>query len=141
MAIVGDGGERDNLLQLCDELLIRDRVQLVGRVRDVESWMARAGLIVQPSRYEGFPNVLLESMSTGAAVISTDCPSGPAEIIEDGINGKLVSVDSVDELASTMGDLMSRPSVRSKLGREATLVREHYRIDKIMAQWERCLFA
>ena len=57
VAIVGEGSERENLLRLSDELALTTRVQFGGQVRNVESWMARAGLVVQPSRFEGFPNV------------------------------------------------------------------------------------
>ena len=83
----------------------QDKVQLVGRVDKVEDWLSRAGLFVQSSRIEGFPNALLEAMGMGLAVISTNCRSGPSEIIEDGVNGRLVPTESVLELADTMIEL------------------------------------
>ncbi len=130
---------RQLLEQLSAELEVRDRVDFVGHVRDVESWMARASLVVQPSRFEGFPNAVLESMGMGAAVISADCPAGPAELIEDGINGRLVPVEDVEALAGAMSQLMSDAKLRLQLGREATRVRERFRQDSIMAQWESVL--
>ena len=139
VAIIGEGKERDNLLRLCDKLSLATRVQFVGQVRNVESWMARAGLVVQPSRLEGFPNVLLESMGMGAPVISAACRSGPADMIQDGVNGRLVPVEDVTTLAQVMAELMAEPKLRESLGREASKVRESFRQDLIMDRWEKCL--
>lgn len=140
VAIIGEGCERANLLKLRDELMLADRVEFVGQTRDVLSWMARAGMLVQPSRFEGFPNVVLEGMGMGAAVISADCPSGPADLIEDGINGRLVPVDDIGALMQAMLELISQPEVRQRLGREASKVQQRFRQDLIMARWEACLF-
>lgn len=139
LAIVGEGPERPALIELRDQLNLTDRVEFIGQVRDVEAWMARAGLVVQPSRFEGFPNVVLESMGMGATVISADCPSGPSDLIEDGVNGRLVPVEDVAALMRVMAELMSQPKVRERLGREASKVKQRYRQDLIMAQWEACL--
>lgn len=141
VVVVGEGAEKDSLLRLRDQLGLAERVQFVGYVRDVEPWMAKAGLVVQPSRFEGFPNVVLESMGMGAAVISADCPSGPADLIEDGVNGRLVPVEDVGALAQSMAELMVNQDLREALGREASKVRQRFRQDVIMDQWEKCLFA
>jgi glycosyltransferase involved in cell wall biosynthesis len=141
VVVVGEGAEKDSLLRLRDQLGLAERVQFIGYVRDVESWMAKASLVVQPSRFEGFPNVLLESMGMGAAVISADCPSGPAELIVDGVNGRLVPVEDVGALAKSMAELMANQDLCEALGREASKVRQHFRQDLIMEQWEKCLFA
>ena len=140
VSILGEGSEYENLLVLRNDLGLTERVQFTGHVRDVEVWMARAGLVVQPSRFEGFPNVLLESMAAGATTISADCPSGPADIIEDGIDGRLVPVEDVEALAGVMQELMSRPELRTRLGNAARKVRQKYRQDKIMRLWEQCIF-
>lgn len=139
VVIIGDGVERENLLRLRYDLVLTKRVELISQVQNIESWMARAGLVVQPSRYEGFPNVLLESMGMGAAVISADCPSGPSDLIKNGMNGRLVPVENRDVLAQVMAELMSQPETRIRLGREALKVGHHYRQDLIMLQWESCL--
>jgi len=137
--VIGEGPDHRNLIELRNRLQLVDRIEFIGQVRNVEKWMARASLVVQPSRFEGFPNVVLESMGMGAAVISSDCRSGPSEIIEDGINGRLVPVEDVAALTRVMVELMSQPKVRERLGREALKVKQRYRQDLIMAQWEACL--
>jgi glycosyltransferase involved in cell wall biosynthesis len=139
VAILGEGPERGNLLRLRDDLGLADRVEFPGHVQDIESWMARAGLVVQPSRFEGFPNVVLESMGMGAAVVSADCPAGPAELIEDRVNGRLVPVEDVATLSRVIAELMSAPEERARLGREAMRVRDRFRQESIMAQWEALL--
>jgi glycosyltransferase involved in cell wall biosynthesis len=103
-------------------------------MHDVERWMARAGVVVLPSRFEAFGNAVLESMAMGAAVISTNCP-GPASLIDDGVNGRLVPVEDSDNLARVMAELMSQPEIRAKLGCEAMKVRERFAQDRIMQQW------
>lgn len=141
VAILGDGGERASLLQLCSELGVSGRVAFVGRVTDVDGWLAHAAVVVQPSRFEGFPNALLEAMGMGAAVISADCPSGPSELIEDGVNGRLVPVEDVGALTVALRQLLSDPDLRTRLGREAEKVRERFHAGRIMAQWSQCLLA
>lgn len=139
VVIIGQGIEYDNLLQLRDELSLTERVDFVGQVQNVENWMARAGLVVQPSRFEGFPNVILEAMGMGAAVISANCPSGPAELIQEGINGRLVRVDDVNDLAIVMEHLLGHPDIRDKFGKDAVKVRDIFRQDKVMKKWQECL--
>ncbi len=139
LMIIGEGNERAHLLRMRDELSLVHRVQFTGQIPDIEAWLARAGLVVQPSRFEGFPNVVLEAMGMGATVISADCPAGPADLIEDGINGRLVPMENVDTLANVMAELMAQPALRTRLGNEARRVRERFRPEAIMPQWEACL--
>jgi glycosyltransferase involved in cell wall biosynthesis len=134
LLLIGKGPERAALIELCADLNLRERVEFLEPMRDVESWMARAGVVVLPSRFEAFGNTVLESMATGAAVISTNCP-GPVSLIEDGMNGRLVPVDDVESLAIVMAELMTQPETRAALGHEAMKVRERFQQDRIMEQW------
>jgi GalNAc-alpha-(1->4)-GalNAc-alpha-(1->3)-diNAcBac-PP-undecaprenol alpha-1,4-N-acetyl-D-galactosaminyltransferase len=139
VAIIGDGVERSNLQLLRNELRLEERVEFIGYVHDIENWLARAALVVQPSRFEGFPNVVLEGMGMGAAVVSSDCESGPGELIVDGLNGRLVPVEDAAALSAAMADLMAHPDLREGLGRAALQVRERFRIEHIMRRWEMSL--
>jgi GalNAc-alpha-(1->4)-GalNAc-alpha-(1->3)-diNAcBac-PP-undecaprenol alpha-1,4-N-acetyl-D-galactosaminyltransferase len=140
ICIIGEGTQRHALADLRDELNLGERVEFIGEVRDVEVWMARASLLVHPSRREGFPNTVLEAMGMGLAVICADCRAGPSELIADGVNGRLVPVDDVDALTSVMLELMTKPGLRQRLGREASKVRQLYRQEFIMDKWDACLF-
>jgi glycosyltransferase involved in cell wall biosynthesis len=134
LTLIGSGPDKSILMGLCEELSVRDWVDFMEPVRDVDAWTARAGLVVLPSRSEAFGNALLESMAMGAPVISTNRP-GPASLIEDGVNGRLVPAEDIDSLARVMAELMSQPDVRAGLGLEAIKVRERFGRDRIMRQW------
>jgi glycosyltransferase involved in cell wall biosynthesis len=81
LVILGEGPLKAELLELCQKLHIQDRVFLPGFQPNPMPWIAKADLFVLPSLAEGFPNALLEAMALGVPVISTDCWSGPREIL------------------------------------------------------------
>lgn len=139
LVIIGTGPAHSSLLRLSEQLQLGDRIEFRPPVKNIEWWMSRAGLVVQPSRFEGFPNVILEAMGMGAAVISTDCRSGPAEIINDGVNGRLVPVEDVVMLTKVISELLRQPEERVRLGREAKKVRQSFRQDLVMQKWEGCV--
>ena len=126
LVILGDGKDRDALLKLADELGIRDRLQLPGFVANPFPWMAQAAAFVLSSRWEGFGNVLVEALYCGCPVVSTDCPSGPAEILEQGRFGALVPVGDVDAVAHALAAALDAPTPRESLrarGAEFTTAR------------------
>ncbi len=135
LVIAGDGVQREELLHLIDELKI-DNVELIGKRTDLFSWYAKASIFVLSSQKEGFPNVLLEAMASGCAVVSFDCPHGPREIIDNMINGILVENQNRKKLAQTMQRLMNDAELRDRLSKEAIKVKEKYQMEKIAKQWE-----
>lgn len=139
LTILGEGSQREHLERMRDQLGLAGRVEMPGRIQDVEGWMTRAGVVAQPSHFEGFPNAVLESMGMGAAVVSSDCEAGPAEMIKDGVNGRLVPVGDVAALAQALAELLSDPAERERLGREASKVRERYSQQRVMGQWQALL--
>lgn len=103
LIILGEGEERPRLEALVQQLRLTDDVSLPGFVSNPYNYMARAAVFVLSSRWEGLPTVLIESMAAGIpAVVSTDCPSGPAEILEHGRYGALVSVGDSPALAQAI---------------------------------------
>jgi glycosyltransferase involved in cell wall biosynthesis len=101
LIILGEGPLFKQLKDLAKELGIENKVDFVGFQKNPFAFIANSDVFVLSSRWEGFPNVLIEAMACGVPVISTDCPSGTNEIIEDGVNGLLVPIE-VDKLAESL---------------------------------------
>jgi glycosyltransferase involved in cell wall biosynthesis len=106
-----------------------------GVIEDPLAVMRDARLFVLSSRYEGFPNALLEAMSAGAASISFDCEHGPADLIRHGENGLLVPPEDVGALAAAMHALLGDEPTRTRLRMAAVEVSRHFSMDTIMTQW------
>jgi len=140
LIILGEGGLKSELKSRTRELDIEHAVVFAGRVRNPFSIMSRCDLFVLSSRYEGFPNALLEAMGCGLPVVSFDCPTGPSQIIQHGINGLLVPPEDKDKLKRAIQSLMEKKEMRESMGKNAKYVCKRYAPDQIMVQWERLAF-
>lgn len=106
LIILGEGALRPTLERKIEVLGIADRVSLPGSTLDPHPYYASADLFVLSSDYEGYPLVLVEAMLHGLRIVSTDCRSGPREILHDGKYGRLVSPGAADELAVAMREAL-----------------------------------
>jgi len=102
LVILGEGAERNLLERLIKDLGVDTDVMMPGHQTNPYSWLSRADLFVLSSRWEGSPNALTEAFALGIPCLSTDCPSGPAEILGGGKYGKLVEVGNVEQMAQAM---------------------------------------
>ncbi len=137
LVIVGEGPARSDLLRLAADLDIAAAFRLPGIVSDPESYMTHAELFVLPSRYEGFPNALLEAMACGASCIAFDCPSGPADIICHGRTGVLVPAANVEELAAAISSMARDDDGRRSMGTRAKRdVETKFCSKVVLAKWE-----
>jgi glycosyltransferase involved in cell wall biosynthesis len=112
---------RQELQALATELGVADEVGLLGYQPNPQDYLRSARVFVLSSRYEGFGNVIVEALLAGCPVVSTDCPSGPSEILEGGTYGQLVPLDDVDELARAILralDTAPEPEALRRRGRE-----------------------
>lgn len=139
LTIFGDGPERASLQTLAEQLMISDRVELFGATKEPQGWLEPGSIFVLSSRSEGFPNVLVEALSTGMAAISFDCPWGPAEILgrEDGY--PLVPAEDVDALAEAMVEVAANPSLRQRLGQIGPRLAARYAADTVFTQWDKLI--
>lgn len=107
------------LVQLAAQLGVSQDVDFIGYQANPIAYMSRASVFVLSSRYEGLPTVLIEALAAGCPIVSTDCPSGPAEILEDGTYGRLVPVGDVEALAQAICETLDKPMAREVLMKRA----------------------
>jgi GalNAc-alpha-(1->4)-GalNAc-alpha-(1->3)-diNAcBac-PP-undecaprenol alpha-1,4-N-acetyl-D-galactosaminyltransferase len=139
LTILGEGPQRRALEELVVQRGLKDRVRLPGWEPEPIAVLRQSELFVLSSRFEGFPNALLEAMAAGLAVISFDCPSGPAEIIRDGIDGVLVPPEDVAALANAIERVMADEPLRRRLATEAVHVIDRFSVDRYYARWDAVL--
>jgi len=131
LVIIGEGNERPNLEKLIDELGIKSDVDLHGFVENSYAYMARSAVFVLSSAYEGLPTVLIESLAVGIPVVSTDCPSGPMEILNGGKYGKLVPMNDSNALAKGILEVLQQEVV-SEVAADAI---EEFTLEKSVARY------
>lgn len=107
LLILGEGEERQELQKLIVNLGIEDKVELLGFVQNPYPYMKQCSLYVLSSIREGLPNVLIQALALGASVVSTDCPSGPSEILRNGKVGQLVPPEDINTLAVAISKLLT----------------------------------
>ncbi|MCA9643863.1 MAG: glycosyltransferase, partial [Myxococcales bacterium] len=109
LTILGEGPLRGELERECERLGVRDRVWMPGFTENVDAWYANSDVFVLTSRYEGFGNVLVEALQHGLRVVSTDCPTGPREVLGDSI-GRLVPVGDSGRIAKAILEALEAPA-------------------------------
>jgi glycosyltransferase involved in cell wall biosynthesis len=124
------------LRALAAELGVADHVDFVGYADNPFAWMARAGVLAVSSRNEGFCNVIAEALACGCPVVSTDCPSGPAEILDGGRYGRLVPVGDDVALAEALAATLAEPRDPERLRARGAL----FGIENAVRCYERLLW-
>lgn len=140
LIILGEGGLRKDLEREVTEEKLSGRVHLPGMIKMPFDILRQADLFVLSSRYEGFPMGLAEAMACGTAVISFDCPSGPSQIIRNGIDGLLVPPNNVQALSDAMVSLMGDENKRNSFASKAPEIVERFSVDSVIAAWESVIF-
>ncbi|MHA1294490.1 MAG: glycosyltransferase, partial [Promethearchaeota archaeon] len=135
LIILGDGKLRKKLERLAFQLNIENFVDFVGYKNNPYAWMSKAHIFVLCSDYEGFPNVLIEAMACGLPVISTNCISGPSEIITNGSDGILVKPSDKKKLAEEILNLLNNEKKRKDLSEAAKERVKDFEVEKIVYQY------
>jgi glycosyltransferase involved in cell wall biosynthesis len=136
LVVLGEGPERAALESARDALGLRGRAFLPGRAGNVGEWYARAELFVSSSRFEGFPNSLVEAMAYGVPAVSFDCDTGPRDIIRHDVDGLLVRPGDTAALTAALDRVLSDPALRARLAARASDARTRFSMDRIAREWE-----
>lgn len=139
LVLIGEGAERVPLERLRDELGLRDRIQLLGKLENPHAVLRDCHLFVLSSSREGFPGALCEAMACGLPVISFDCPSGPRFIMRHGVDGLLVNSGDLQGLSSAMELLMSNSELRARMAARGPEIVERFGMQKFMDKWNSLL--
>lgn len=133
--IVGEGEQRERLEQKIEELNLKDTVFLIGKKINPYIWIEKADMFLHSSKREGFPAVLLEALCCNKMIISSDCMTGPKEVLENGKNGELFEVGNVEELVRYIKKYYENPELKNKFIENSKIRIKDFEKDKIVKEY------
>ena len=136
LLILGAGEKKEELISLAQSLHLQDDVIFLGMQENPFKFMRKSEVFCLASRYEGLGNVILEAMALGVPVVVTDCPSGPAEIVENGKYGILVPSENADALAEALIRVLEGNKLRAGLSELSLKRAKDFDLETSMKQWE-----
>jgi glycosyltransferase involved in cell wall biosynthesis len=139
LVIFGEGPDRDALEARATTLGIADRVSLPGNTSRPGTWISAGDVFVLSSRYEGFPNVLIEALAGGLPAVAFDCPWGPSAILTHEKNGMLVPAENVEALATSLKRVLTDQAIRKKISAAAPSAAARFSLGSVLASWDSVL--
>lgn len=134
--IIGDGNYKKKLMKFIEENNLSDKVEVLSKIKNIDSYYNQASIFVFTSKTEGFPNALLEAMHFGLPTISTDCNFGPSDLIKDGVNGYLIPVGNKGLLTNRLNKLTKEEALQKQFSKNAIDTTEKYKSYNVAQQWE-----
>lgn len=136
LIIYGDGPLKNNLINLAGDLEILSKVSFPGFVKDIRKVIRKDAIFVLSSRFEGIPNTLIEAMSIGLPIVSTDCtPGGPRFLTDNGQRGILVPVDDYVSMANAISIIVENEDLSKYYGERGIEIKKILNPIKIGKQW------
>lgn len=126
LRIYGDGELLEDLQKYIDDKNLSETIKLMGRTNDMKSMLESIDLYVLSSDYEGMPNSLMEAMAAGVPCVSTDCPTGPSDLIENEKTGLLVPVNDADSMAKAIEKMLFELEKQKIAENGREFVKENY---------------
>ncbi|MGY0022944.1 glycosyltransferase family 4 protein [Streptomyces sp. cg35] len=136
LRIYGGGKQKDKLRRLIDQLGLYNHVFLMGPANPIEPEWAKGSVAAVTSTFESFGMTIVEAMRCGLPVVSTDCPHGPGEIIDNGVDGRLVEVGNVDAIAGGLLELINNEPLRRQMAARALTHSERFDPARIAERYE-----
>lgn len=135
LRIIGDGPLREELLNQIKKLNLEDVIELKSFNSNIENEYYKADILAMTSIYEGFGLVLVEAQSCGLPTIAFDCPTGPRNIINEGIDGYLIENGDAKQFIKKLDDLMNNSEMKFKMGKNAIENSKRFDIEIITEKW------
>lgn len=132
--IYGEGEDKKDLIRLIKKYSLKN-IHLKGQTFDICSIYDSASFYVMSSRYEGLPMVLIEAQSRGLPIVSFDCPTGPNEIVKNGVNGILTPPNDYVCLSKNIDTLIKNPSIRSKMSTKSLELSKQFLTSEVAKSW------
>lgn len=136
LSIYGEGSQKETLRHLIESYGLTEKVTLEGNTSDIRKELLDSSCLVMSSRFEGFPMILLEGLTTGLPIVSYDCPKGPSEIVTIGANGYLAKVGDTATLAQGICSVIADEDLRRRFGAESKRRSEDFTLEKTMTEWD-----
>lgn len=133
--LCGQGPSAEDLEGQVDAAGLRGRVHLLGHVDDIRTQLRDAAFLAMASHSEGFAMVLIEAMSQGIPVVAYDCPRGPAELVTDRVNGRLVADGDQVAYTAALTELVEDAELRRTMGAAALEHAQQFRLERVGRQW------
>lgn len=135
--IIGKGDEYENLQKRIDAAGLKQHVQVQSpAVPDLSGYYSKTAIYVMTSRFEAFPNVLIEAMSFGIPCVAFNCLSGPSDIITNGVDGFLIEPENTEGAAQAINDLIADEGKRNSMGKKAFQNIQRLSPDSIYLLWK-----
>ncbi|MGL4997783.1 MAG: glycosyltransferase, partial [Cetobacterium sp.] len=134
--ILGDGPDKENIKELIDKCGMKKEILLLGSQKNPYSWIKNAEFFVHSSKYEGLPTVLIEAMILGKAVISSNCPTGPKEILENGKSGVLYPVGDSKKLSQEIEKILKNLEIKERYKMNSKIRVLEFSTEKVMKRYE-----
>lgn len=141
LIFAGPDEHAPQLKKQVSDLHLRERIRFVGKVDNIDSMYAQAGMFVIPSRSEGYPNALAEAMAAGLPCISFDFVAGPSDMIRNGVNGILIEDGNITAMTRAMDSLIENAEMRDELGLKASELQNDLHEAVIADQWIDFMFS
>ncbi|OPL08180.1 MAG: hypothetical protein AVO33_01330 [delta proteobacterium ML8_F1] len=134
---MGTGPDEKAIEEMIISKGLNENIKLIGFQNNPYAYMEKADLFILSSLWEGFGHVIVEAMACGTPVVSTDCPHGPNEILENGKYGWLVSNDDLDKLTSTLSKLLDNPTEVKQMANNVCARARDFDIQYITQEYEK----
>lgn len=135
LTIIGKGEYQGYLEELIYQYNLEKSVEIVSPTKEVENYFLNASIFLLTSKYEGFGMVLAEAMAYGVPCITFNCPSGPRDIIENGIDGFLIEEGNINDYISKLEIMLTDQEKRVEMGTRAKENIKKFSVDKIQQEW------